>query len=155
MNKICSFTGHRIIPTAVREDIKERLHSTLTELIEKGVTLFIAGGALGFDTLAALEVIALREKYPEIKLRLAIPCEDQTKRWQEKDVLLYEEIMKKADEVVYTSRAYTSGCMHIRNRYMVDSSDFCVAYMTKASGGTAYTVGYAKEKGVEVINIAQ
>ena len=121
---------------------------------KKGVTLFIAGGALGFDTMAALEVLALRERYPEIKLRLAIPCENQTKGWKDKDVLIYEEIMSRADEVVYTSRAYTSGCMHIRNRYMVDSSDFCVAYMTKASGGTAYTVKYAEKKGISVINLA-
>ncbi len=156
MNKICSFTGHRIIPTATREAIKDRLHRTLVDLIEeKGVTLFIAGGALGFDTLAALEVLALREKYPEIRLRLAIPCDEQTKGWKDKDVLLYEEIMSRADEVVYTSHAYTSGCMHTRNRYMVDSSDFCVAYMTKASGGTAYTVKYALKNEKEVINIAE
>jgi len=156
MNRICCFTGHRIIPNAEREEIKERLKSTLVSLIEKkGVTLFIAGGALGFDTMAALEVLSLRERYPEIKLRLAIPCENQTKGWKEKDILLYEEIMSQADDVVYTSRTYTSGCMHIRNRYMVDSSDFCVAYMTKASGGTAYTVKYAEKKGVEVINVAE
>ena len=156
MNRTCCFTGHRIIPNAKREEIKERLKSTLVSLIEKkGVTLFIAGGALGFDTMAALEVLSLRERYPEIKLRLAIPCENQTKGWKEKDILLYEEIMSQADDVVYTSRTYTSGCMHIRNRYMVDSSDFCVAYMTKASGGTAYTVKYAEKKGVEVINVAE
>ena len=156
MNRICCFTGHRIIPNAEREEIKERLKSTLVSLIEKkGVTLFIAGGALGFDTMAALEVLSLRERYPEIKLRLAIPCENQTKGWKEKDILLYEEIMSQADDVVYTSRTYTSGCMHIRNRYMVDSSDFCVAYMTKESGGTAYTVKYAEKKGVEVINVAE
>ena len=151
----CSFTGHRIIPFKDRERIEEKLRCELVGLIEKGVTLFIAGGALGFDTLAALEVIALRERYPEIKLRLAIPCENQKKRWKEKDVLLYEKIMKKADEVVYTSRAYTPGCMHIRNRYMVDNSDVCIAYMTKDSGGTAYTVKYAKSKNKEVINLGE
>lgn len=156
MNKVCSFTGHREIPTDEAEAIKNKLRRTLVSLIkEEGVTLFIAGGALGFDTMAALEVLSLKEEYSEIKLRLAIPCDSQAKGWSEKDTLVYEKIMSTADDVVYTSHEYIRGCMHIRNRYMVDNSDFCVAYMTKDSGGTAYTVKYAVKKGIPVINLSE
>ena len=151
---VCSFTGHRDIPFGEKQTLKCRLKETLVKLIEeKDVRLFIAGGALGFDTMAAETVIELRGNYPEIKLRLALPCDDQTKRWKENDVLLYKHIMEKADDVVYTSHVYTAGCMHIRNRYMIDNSDFCVAYMTKETGGTAYTVNYAVKKGKKVINL--
>lgn len=154
-NIACCFTGHRIIPAAEKEIIKEKLRKRLEELVkEKGVTLFIAGGALGFDTLAALEVLSLRERYPDVKLRLAIPCDEQTKGWRMGEVELYRKIMEKADEVVYTSHAYTSGCMHLRNRYMVDNAEYCIAYMTKPSGGTAYTVKYAEKNGISVINLA-
>ena len=41
-----------------------------------------------------------------------------------------------------------------RDRYMVDNSDIVVAYLTKSSGGTYYTVKYANEKGVKVVNLA-
>ena len=152
----CSFTGHRTVPVAERDLISMKLNDTLVTLIEeKGVDTFIAGGALGFDTMAALAVLKLKNIYPHIKLRLAIPCENQTKGWSENAISLYNDIMKKADEVIYTGKVYTSGCMHVRNRYMVDASDRCVAYMTRESGGTAYTVKYALEKGKTVINIAE
>lgn len=152
----CCFTGHRTVPVAERDLINLKLNDTLVTLIEeKGVRLFIAGGALGFDTMAALAVLKLKIIYPDIKLRLAIPCENQTKDWSENAISLYNDIMKKADEVVYTGKVYTSGCMHVRNRYMVDNSEYCVAYMTRASGGTAYTVRYAQEKAKKVINVAE
>jgi len=31
----------------------------------------------------------------------------------------------------------------------------CVCYLTEATGGTAYTVNYAKEKNLWVINLVQ
>ena len=38
-------------------------------MIEKGVDTFISGGALGFDTQAAIEVLKLKKrKYKDVKL---------------------------------------------------------------------------------------
>ena len=45
--------------------------------------------------------------------------------------------------------------MFKRNRHLVDNSSVCVCYLTKDSGGTAYTVRYAKEKGLEIVNLVQ
>ena len=45
--------------------------------------------------------------------------------------------------------------MHRRNRHLVDNSGVCVCYLTKNSGGTAYTVNYAKKQGINVFNIAE
>ena len=67
----------------------------------------------------------------------------------------YDDIKQKADKVVYTSQEYTRGCMHKRNRHLVDNSSACISYLTENKGGTFYTVNYAKSKGVEVINIAE
>ena len=66
----------------------------------------------------------------------------------------YERIKALADKVVYTSQEYTKGCMHKRNRHLVDHSSVCVCYLTKKDGGTAYTVDYAERQGLEVINLA-
>ena len=52
------------------------------------------------------------------------------------------------------SEAYTQGCMHRRNRHLVDHSSVCICYLTGSSGGTAYTVNYARKQGLEIINIA-
>ena len=66
----------------------------------------------------------------------------------------YERIIALADEVICLSERYYKGCMHARNRFMVDNSNYCICYMTETTGGTAYTVGYAKQQGLHVINIA-
>lgn len=67
----------------------------------------------------------------------------------------YAEIMSKADKVVYTSEVYTSSCMHKRNRHLVDYSGYCVAYMTRNSGGTAYTANYASNNGLKILNLGR
>ena len=68
---------------------------------------------------------------------------------------IYESIKEQADKVVYTSEEYTRGCMHKRNRHLVDNSSVCICYLTESTGGTAYTVNYAKEKGLMTINVAE
>lgn len=151
----CCFTGHRALPMEEREQITHRLEQTLTSLIQTGTQRFMAGGALGFDTLAAQTVLKLREEHPHIKLILILPCLSQTRNWREKDIKIYETIKAAADEVVYTSEEYTRGCMHKRNRHLVDHSGVCVCYLTQSKGGTAYTVNYAKKQGLEVINLAE
>ena len=66
----------------------------------------------------------------------------------------YNRIMKAADKVVYTSQDYYNGCMHKRNRHLVDNSSLCICYLNSNTGGTAYTVDYAKSVGCRVSNIA-
>ena len=153
--KTCCFTGHRNIPLLKRKAVVRNLKNELTTLIDKGYQFFGAGGALGFDTIAAQTVLELKEQFPHIKLILVLPCETQTRGWKEKDIAIYEEIKRQADKVVYTSKEYTRGCMHKRNRHLVDNSSICIAYLTEQSGGTAYTVDYSMKNGLSVINIAE
>lgn len=45
--------------------------------------------------------------------------------------------------------------MHKCNRHlMVDHSSVCICYFTRESGETAYTVNYARERELEVVNVA-
>jgi len=153
--RTCCFTGHRELPFLKRKMIVRKLEQTVTGLIQSGVQYFGAGGALGFDTLAAQTVLNLKKEYPHIKLILVLPCLSQTRGWKEQDVQIYETIKAEADKVVYTSQQYTQDCMHKRNRHLVDHSGVCVCYLTQDKGGTAYTVNYAKKQGLEVINLAE
>ena len=70
----CCFTGHRKIPPEQYEEIIKRLKSEITAMIQQGVIYFGAGGALGFDTMAAQTVLAFREQYPHINLIQVLPC---------------------------------------------------------------------------------
>ena len=123
--------------------------------IEQGYQYFGAGGALGFDTLAAQTVLHLKQRYPCIKLILVLPCKDQATRWRANDVKEYERIKSHADKIVYTAERYYNGWMQKRNRHLVDGSSLCICYLAKQEGGTAYTVQYASEKGLRVVNIVE
>ncbi len=153
IEKTCCFTGHRIIPQKDRAFLEKETEKVCLSLIERGYENFIAGGALGFDTLAEKCVLKLKEKYPNIKLVLAIPCKEQHKNWTKKDKEAYEEILGLSDDKVYVSESYSPECMKKRNRFMVDHSSAVVAYITKVTGGAVYTVTYGVEKGREIIFI--
>ena len=152
--KTCCFTGHRNIKGYSKRTLAKTLETELIKLIENGYCYFGAGGALGFDTIAAQTVLHLKEKYTHIKLILVLPCVNQANSWSYEDKVVYEEIKEQADKVVYTSKYYTRGCMHKRNRYLVDNSSACVCFLTEEKGGTFYTVNYAKEKKLKIVNIA-
>ena len=150
----CCFTGHREIPPEKRTEIVGQLERVIVSLYQRDVWYYGAGGARGFDCLAAQTVLRLRESCPGMKLILVLPCLTQTRGWPAADVAEYERIKGLANKVVYTSQAYTAGCMHKRNRHLVDNSSVCVCYLNRESGGTAYTVRYAGKKGLEIINLA-
>ncbi len=61
--------------------------------------------------------------------------------------------MSKCDDVIVLNKHYKSGCYHERNRYMVDNSSKLICYYDGSSGGTRYTVGYAKKQSIEIINL--
>lgn len=154
-DKTACFTGHRKIAFEQQRLVAERLKQTIEKLILDGYCYFGAGGALGFDTLAAQCVLSLKKQYSHIKLILVLPCVTQTIGWNNEEIAIYEDIKNQADKVVYTSREYSKECMFKRNRHLVDYSSVCVAYLTQTRGGTAYTVDYAKQNNVKIINLAE
>ncbi len=154
MEKILCFTGHREIPSTEYLALRDRLYDTLEEKIAQGYTCFRAGGAVGFDTLAALNVLLLRKKYPHIRLELILPCPSQTRGWSQNDEMLYQQIREQADSYRYVSQTYYRGVLQVRNRALVEGADACVAYLRFShGGGTAYTAALALKKGLEFINL--
>ena len=135
--------------------IKRQLKYEIEKLIGEGYCYFGAGGALGFDTLAAEAVLKLKESHPQIRLILVLPCKTQSQGWDSKDISVYEDIKARSDKYVYTSVEYNRGCMFKRNRHLVDNSSVCICYLTENKGGTAYTVNYAEQKGLRIINLAE
>lgn len=152
-DKTCCFTGHRKIATEFLEPLRFYLKQEVISLVKQGYIHFGIDGALGFDTEAALTVLEVKKLYPKINLILVLPCKTQTYNWAKNDINTYNEIMTKSDKVTYISETYFSGCMHKRNRHLVDHSSVCITYLVKKKGGTAYTVDYAMSKNLRVINL--
>lgn len=154
----CFFTGHRIMGDAV---VRRRIYETLSKecetlINERGVDTFICGGAMGFDALAAKTVLELKNKYPDIKLKLYIPCYKHFIKWGYKDKLIWRYIASYADEAIYITKGdYEDGCMQKRNRRMADDAYYCIAYCSRYRSGTGSTIRYAEKKGCEINNIAE
>ncbi|MBO5338372.1 MAG: DUF1273 family protein [Clostridia bacterium] len=151
--KTCCFTGHRHLYSSYKaEDLKNAIET----MVNKGVTIFIAGGALGFDTEAAIEVLRLKKKNKDIELHIYAPCNDQSKLWTLGQKMLYKKILKHADYVDMPSHSYNNQCMKIRNYKMVDNSAYLIAYYDgSVRSGTGQTFRYAQKCGLGIINICK
>lgn len=156
-HKTCCFTGHRYIPETDEGALGALIAEEAGLLYKLGFDTFLTGGALGFDTLAARELLRMKKYggFPNLKLVLVLPYLGQESRWPQNARMMYEYIKRRADDVIYTGDVYADGLLLRRDRYMVEHSSHCVAYLQgdRTRGGTAYTVRYARQKGLGVTNL--
>ena len=155
IDKTCFFTGHRIIPNAHRAILTRDTRLVAQTLItEYGVTDFIAGGALGFDTLAATQILLLRRQFEDIRLHLYLPCRDQARQWTRTDREIWQNIAENADDILYvTDSDYVTGCMQKRNKAMVNDAAYGIVYLTRGRSGTQQTTAYAQGLGRRLITL--
>jgi len=152
-NKVCSFTGYR--PKKLYEafqsengmtELKSKLRTEVSELINDDFTTFQCGMALGADMLFADVVAEFQRKYPRVRLVAVVPCLGQESSWNFKQQHKYKQLLDSASEVKVVSNApYFDGCMQIRNRALVDTCDLLLAVYDGKRGGTMQTVEYAKK----------
>ena len=151
----CCFTGHRNVPKKDVDQILERVEMFVRALVEKGVTTFCVGGAIGFDTIAAQLLLYLREiEGLDIRVILICPFDGFANRWNQTQKDEFASLLPQFDEVIYKENTGSREAYLSRNRELVDRSAYCIAYCTHNYGGTAYTVRYATKSGVMVLNIA-
>ena len=142
--KSCAFTGHRSLDV---DFSLKKLEKAILSLIEKGVDTFYCGMAVGFDTKAAELVLSLKKKYGHIKLVACVPFKGQEKYYSFSEKEEYFQLLEKADEQVVLHDTFKKYAYWDRNRYMVDRSDYLIAYLRDERSGTHQTVEYFKKKG--------
>ena len=156
-----AFTGYRPekLPFREREDdaayirFRKSLNRIISRLSELGYCEFISGVAMGFDTWVAEEVLSLKKGKPDVRLECAVPFPEQADKWRSQDKIRRECILDAADSVVTVCEEYTKSAFFLRNRYMVDIADVIVCCFDGKTGGTAYTVEYARRQGKIIIQI--
>lgn len=145
--KTCCLSGHRVLPKNFAED---KVYEVLENSIKDGYTYFLCGMALGFDTVCFQTLEKLRSLY-DIKIIACVPCLMQHSRFNKKQKIEYERMIKSCDDMVVIQKDYDDFCMKKRNAFMVENSTRLVCYITRRSGGTYYTVKYAVENDVDVV----
>ena len=149
----CCFTGHREIPLEKYGEIWSAVEREALKLYENGVRTFIVGGALGFDTLAAREVIKFRISHPDARLLLYLPCVNQDEQWSERDRNNYQYVLNASDEILYLYDEYVDGCMKERNLRLAEKADILISYVSRSNSGTGQTVRMAEKLGKEIYNL--
>ncbi len=144
-DRICSGFGHRVLLM----DIEKPLREVMERLVkEQGVTDFFTGGMGEFDELFARTVRSMKRSDPRLRLVLVLPYLTRQiateKAWYERH---YNEILIPAElDGVHPKAAIT-----LRNRWMVDHSDFVVAALRRDYGGAAEAARYAEIRGKVVM----
>ena len=150
MYEKCAFTGHRSL--AGYDLDYALLDRVILNLLKEGTKEFYCGMALGFDMVAAESLLQYREAF-DFKLIACLPCPEQSESFSAKNRERYQKILERCDEIVQVSDFYYNGCMFTRDRYLVDNADVLISFLRKKSGGTFYTVNYAKSKKVNIIEL--
>lgn len=153
MPKSCSFTGHRAIEPHHRDAISDLVARAVKYAYDEGCRDFYLGGALGFDTVAAQEVLLFRLSHHDVKMHLVLPCRDQASGWGNNQLEMYEYLLSRADTVEYVCDLYNPSCMRKRNARLAELCDIMIAYLGHTRSGASQTVRMATELGKRVYNL--
>ena len=160
-SKTVCFTGHRPerLPQNLGELIRmtDRLDDAIEAAIQRGKVNFVSGCMSGWDTIAAEQVIQLREKYPQIQCILVLPFEKDffnNKNWTPAWEAWFMRVFKNADYKTSLSAKARKGIYFERDRVIVDMASEVITYYDGGPGGTKYTLEYAAKKHLSVVNIA-
>ncbi len=150
---ICG-TGHRpkYMPCLYEEShewAKEKKDLIRLNLLQDNPDLVISGMAIGWDTWLAEESLNLN-----IPVHAYIPFRGQGGKWPQKAKDRYQKILDKSQKVKYISESYNKMAFFKRDEAMVLESTLVYALLNPEvdSGGTFYTVKYAKSQNKRVIN---
>lgn len=149
----CAFTGHRRIEARHKGKIDDLVQRAIAFAYENGCRTFITGGALGFDTIAAKEVIRFKLYHPDARLEIIMPCRNQCEGWSKEQINLYEYTLANADFIECVSDEYTNSCMKERNLLLASKCDMMIAYVSKPYSGAAQTVRMASKEGKVIYNL--
>ena len=153
-NEKVAFTGHRSIPFATINVLRQRISDCVENLYLSGKTEYLCGMALGFDLLCAEVVLSLKKQFSDIRLICVLPYRAQSEMWNSMQKARHGLILDQADEIIVLSEEYFHGCFLRRNDYMLKRCSTVVAYYDgKLQGGTYYTFKKARENRLRLINL--
>ena len=140
----CCFFGHRDCP----DTIKPRLREVLVQLIERdGVDQFYVGHQGAFDAIVLSVLRELALLYPQIRYDIVLAYMPQGKADFDTEMTQHT-LLPEGIETVPRRFAIDR-----RNRWMLQQSDYVVAYVTHSWGGAAKFANEAKRLGKTVIEI--
>jgi len=139
----CTFAGHREI---LHTGIDAKVSGIIEELLNTDTDFcFYTGGMGQFDALCESSVRRLRAKYPDkyIRLILVEPYMKQSINTEGQHLLrLYDDVIIP-DELL---GMHYKSAITLRNRWMIDHSQYLITYIHRTYGGAYMMSRYAERK---------
>ena len=135
--KTCFFIGHREAPDNLLSELSAEIERHITEY---DVTDFVVGKYGRFDPLVASCVRAVKKRHPEVTLTLLLPYHPYDHPIPTPpgfDGTFYPPGMETVPKRAAIVRA---------NRYMVDHSDYLIAYAWHSASNAWDLVEYARRR---------
>ncbi|WP_088044109.1 DUF1273 domain-containing protein [Bacillus sp. EAC] len=129
--------------------IKNAIKNKIETHIYEGLEWIIISGQMGTELWSAEVVFELQSEFPELKLGIFTPYEDQEKNWNETNKTYYEEILIGADHVDSISRKPYESPLQLkaRNEFLISKSNGCILlYDTEKEGSPKFLYELALKK---------
>ncbi len=150
--KVCTFAGHREVYQA---NISEMLDEAISKIINTDDNFrFLVGGMGEFDGICSSAVRRAKRKYPNKEIRLELVLPYLTHELNE-NKLYYETSFDDVVIPIELAGVHYKSAITKRNRWMVEQSDWLIAFIYRDFGGAYTTLRYAEKKGLQIINLAK
>lgn len=130
--------------------LRKNLIGFIYELLRNGVTDFYVNSEYGIPLWAA-EIIIGMKMYNDVRLHIVAPYKGQCQGWPEEWRNKYYRTHEKADSIKFIGCQYSQDCYKKAYEIMADASR-CI-YVFGYNSEDSYIVGYAEEKGKNVIRV--
>ena len=136
----CTFFGHRDSPSSIRGVLSAEIERLINK---KDVNTFYVGTQGNFDRMAYSVLAELRKRYQHIKVYRVLAYMPKPGKTDTADTIVPEGIENTHPRYAIVSR----------NNWMIDHSDYVIAYIRHTFGGAYQAVERAKKKGKILIQI--
>ena len=149
---VCTFAGHREVYQA---NIAEKLDEAISKIIATDNCFrFLVGGMGDFDGLCSSAVRRAKRSNPEKQISLELVLPYLTQELNE-NKQFYETSYDDVIIPIELAEVHYKSAITKRNRWMVEKSDWLVAFVYRDFGGAYTTLRYAERKGLQIINLAK
>lgn len=148
-----SFFGHRHIDYFFKYE--DKLYTLVHKLISKNQYVdFLVGRDGDFDQLASSVVHRAKRDLGAERCGLTWVMPYQKAEYY-KNAEAFDKYYDSVEVCAKSAKSHYKSAIQIRNKSMVDCSDFVVFFVEHNYGGAYQTMKYAKKHGKKIINIAE
>lgn len=140
----CTFCGHNDTPDTVRPMLTDSIEKLITD---NEVDTFYVGTHGSFDRTALSALREIKIKYPTINYYVALVYLPEKK---DKFPLYTDSETVLPDGIEIHPRRFA---IRYRNKWMVDQSQYLIAYVKNSFGGASKTLDYATKRHLNIVGI--